>query len=89
MRLFSLISVAQAAIGDGARQLRGLEDHSECFNALGQDRDLKNLTLDEKFPTVENLVNFAKSLKTPRKITTKIIEHHQVTSTPKAVWKVT
>ena len=39
MRLFSLIGVAQAAIGDGARQLRGLKDHSECFNALGQDRD--------------------------------------------------
>ena len=39
MRLFSLIGVAQAAIGDGARQLRGLRDYSECFDALGQDRD--------------------------------------------------
>ena len=57
MRLFSLISVAQAAIGDGARQLRGLEDHSECFNALGQDRDLKNLILGEKFVTVYFLLS--------------------------------
>ena len=39
MKLFTLISVAQAAIGDGARQLRGLKDHTECFEELGQVRD--------------------------------------------------